>query len=167
VERQREKAEVWLLPIDAGFSPQKIIANPEYFLFQGQQSPDGRWVAFEAIRDVPKGRESTIYAVPAIGGAWSRVTDSRQWDDKPRWSPDGKTIYFVSSRGGFYNVWGKRFDLKTGKVGNPFRVTDFNNPGFMVPNFIPDVGLSIATTRLAITISQASGGIWILDNVGD
>ena len=164
---KNKKAEVWLLPIDSKLAPQKITASPDYFLFQGQVSPDGRWVAFEAIRDVPKGRESTVYVVLANGGPWIRVTDSQQWDDKPRWSLDGKTIYFVSSRGGFYNVWGKHFDLKTGKVGSPFRVTDFNSPGLMVPNFIPDVGLSVAATRLAVTVSQSSGGIWILDNVAD
>jgi Tol biopolymer transport system component len=160
-------AEVWLVPIRAPASEQKIAANSDFLLFQGQVSPNARWVAFEAIRDTPTGRESTIYVVPARGGQWIRVTDSRQWDDKPRWSTDGKGIYFISARGGFYNVWKKHFDPATGRLGTPSRVTEFDNPGLMIPNYVPDVGLSITAKRLAVTISQSSGGIWILDDVGD
>jgi Tol biopolymer transport system component len=162
-----QKAEIWLFPLGEA-PPEKIAATPEYFLFQGQCSSDGRWIVFEAIRDVPSGRESTIYVVPATGGQWIRITNSKQWDDKPRWSPDGRTIYFVSGRGGFYNVWGVRFDSANGRAkGAPFRVTNFDSPAFMVPSFIPDVGLSIAAGRLAITTSQSSGGIWVLNNIDE
>ena len=89
---ETQKAEVWLLSIASGLEKQKIAASPDYFLFQGQLSPDGRWMAFEAIRERPDGKESTIYAVSSAGGPWIRVTDGQQWDDKPRWSPDGNTM---------------------------------------------------------------------------
>jgi Tol biopolymer transport system component len=165
---QTQRAEIWLIPLAPGSPPRKITADPEYFLFQGQLSPDGHWMVFEALRDHPNGRESTIYIVRSGGSAWIRVTNSQQWDDKPRWSPDGRTIYFVSSRSGFYNIWGVRFDADSGKVASdPFRVTEFDNPALMVPIYIPDVGLSVAPGHLAVTISQSSGGIWMLNNVDD
>ena len=142
------------------------MADPEYYLFQAQLAPNGRWITFEAVRDRPNGRESTIYVVPSTGGPWIRLTDGEQWDDKPRWSPDGKTIYFVSSRGGFANVWGRRFEALRGDVvGEPFQVTNFANPALMPPILIPAVGLSVANGRLAVTVSETSGGIWVLDNV--
>ena len=82
--------------------------------------------------------ESTLYVMPAAGGPWTRITDGKHWDDKPRWSPDGKTIYFVSGRSGFFNVWGIRFDSTKGKpVGEAFRVTAFENPGLMIPDDSP------------------------------
>lgn len=144
------------------------VPFPDYHLFQGQFSPDGGWMAFEAVRDVPNGRESTIYVVPAHGGAWIRITDGRQWDDKPRWSSDGRSIYFISARGGFYNVWANHFDPVNGRVvGTPFQVTEFDNPALMVPIYIPDVGLSIAQGRLAVTVSQSSGSIWLLNTVDE
>jgi len=34
----------------------------------------------------------------------TQYSDGKYWEDKPRWSPDGRTIYFVSNRTGFYNV---------------------------------------------------------------
>lgn len=167
-DQETRKAEVWLFSLATGSCTKKIAASPDYHLFQGQFSPAGRWVAFEAVRDVPNGRESTIYVVPANGGDWIRITDGRQWDDKPRWSPDGRAIYFVSAHKGFYNVWGSHFDPANGKVvGTPFQVTEFDNPALMVPIYIPDVGLSIAQGRLAVTVSQSSGSIWVLNDVDE
>ncbi len=88
--------------------------------------------------------ESALYVVPAAGGAWTRITDGKHWDDKPRWSPDGKTIYFVSGRGGFFNVWGIHFDPAEGKpVGEPFRVSTFGGYGLTIPRWIPPVELSL------------------------
>ena len=105
--------------------------------------------------------------MPAAGGPWIRITEGKHWDDKPRWSPDGKTIYFVSGRGGFFNVWGIRFDATNGKpVGEPFRVTAFETPALMLPEQIETVELSVTQDRMALTMEERSGSIWVLDNVG-
>ena len=104
--------------------------------------------------------------MPALGGAWVRVTDGRYWDDKPRWSPDGKTIYFISSRSGVYNIWGIRFDPTNGQpAGEAFRVTAFENPSLMIPDKINLVGLSLTQDKLVLTMEDRSGSIWMLDNV--
>ena len=101
-----------------------------------------------------------------MGGAWIPVTDGRNWDDKPRWSPDGKTIYFVSSRRGVYNVWGIRFDSTNGKpVGDAFPVTAFGSPGLVMPDVIPLEELSLTQDKLVLTMEDRSGSIWVLDNV--
>jgi Tol biopolymer transport system component/DNA-binding winged helix-turn-helix (wHTH) protein len=165
---ETHKPEIWLLPLAAELPAEKIAASPNYYLFQGQCSPDGRWITFEAVRDVASGRESAIYIVPARGGSWIQVTNSQQWDDKPRWSPDGKMIYFISGQGGLYNVWGARFDPVHGRIfGPPFRVTNLNDPSLMVPTQLPEVGLSVARKRLALAASQSTGSIWILDKVDE
>src|SRR5262249_31312926 len=110
---------IWLVPVAAAphaeTAAQKTISDPAYQLYQPNFSPNGRWIVFEAVANSPN-PESTLYVVPASGGPWTRVTDSKQWDDKPHWSPDGRTIYFVSGRGGFFNVWGIHFDPASGKT---------------------------------------------------
>ena len=148
-----------------GSEARKITSHPAYDLYQPHYSPDGRWVVFEAFRESPK-VESTLYVMPAMGGAWIPVTDGRHWDDKPRWSPDGKTIYFVSSRRGVHNVWGIRFDSTNGKpVGDAFPVTAFGSPGLVMPDVIPLEELSLTQDKLVLTMEDRSGSIWVLDNV--
>jgi Tol biopolymer transport system component len=169
---ETHRMEVWMLPVVSASGPhgpalQKIISDPGFDLVQPHFSPDGQWIVFEAVRNSAKKMESTLYVVPTSGGPWTRISEGKNWDDKPRWSPGGKMIYFVSNAGGFFNVWGIRFDPSRGKaVGEPFRVTSFENPSLMVPtNGIPAVGLSVTQDRLVVTVEERSGSIWVLDNV--
>jgi dipeptidyl aminopeptidase/acylaminoacyl peptidase len=161
--------EVWLLTVadapDAEVSARKILSHPVYGLYQPHFSPDGRWITFLALNTSTL--ECRLYVTLASGGPWIQITDGKQWDDKPRWSPDGKMIYFVSGRGGVFNVWGIHFDPATGKPrGERFPVTAFDSPGPMVPREIQDVELSLTQDKLVLTMEELSGSIWVLDNVG-
>lgn len=158
-----------LFPLDAAphaETQMRVIASdPERNLWQGRFSPDGRWISFNAF-SATDAAVSTVYVVPASGGPWIPITEGRYWDDKPRWSPDGKTIYFVSNRTGFFNVWKVRFDPTTGKpLGQPSRVTDFESPAQLImPNPVP-MELVLTHDRLILPMLESSGGIWILENV--
>lgn len=61
-------------------------------------SPDGRSIAFNAIRkpdaDYQLG-DSEIYVVPASGGEPKALTDRRGPDESPVWSPDGRRIAYT------------------------------------------------------------------------
>jgi Tol biopolymer transport system component/DNA-binding winged helix-turn-helix (wHTH) protein len=161
---------IWLVPVAAAphaeTAAQKVVSpDPAYELYQPQLSPDGRWIVFEVVPNSPN-PESALYVVPTSGGPWARITDGKHWDDKPRWSPDGRTIYFVSGLGGFFNVWGIHFDPAGGKtVGRSFQVSKFGRPRLMVPRWIPPVGLSLTEEKLVLTMAEESGSIWVLDNV--
>src|SRR5207247_1010245 len=161
------RAEIWAVPTTAGIESEtaarKIISHPAYDIYQSHFSPDGRWIVFVATS--PTGFESTIYAVLVAGGPWLRITDGKHWDDKPRWSPDGKTIYFVSGRSGFYNVFGVHFDPSRENQDPSFPVTKFDSPRLMIPKQTMAVDVSIAQDRLVITLAAVSGSISILANV--
>ena len=167
---ENKRMEVWSVPAataeGASNAPRKILASPESNIWQAQYSPDQKWILFEATRNAGKGEESSLYVMNVSGGPWIRITNGKQWDDKPRWSPDGRTIYFLSRRGGFFNVWGERFDSAQGKaVGAPFQVSKFDRPSQMIPQQIQPVSLSLAPDKLVVTMGEVSGNIWMLDNV--
>ena len=142
-----------------------IASNPEYNLWQGRFSPDGRWISFNAFNATDPS-VSTVYAISASGGEWIKLTEGRYWDDKPRWSPDGKAIYFVSNRTGFFNVWRVRFDPASGKpLDQPTRVTDFESTTQMIiPNII-QLEMALTSDRIILPMMETSGSIWVLENV--
>lgn len=71
-----------------------------------QLSPDGRTVAFTVERpDVEKNtRPKQIYTVAVEGGTPVQITRDAS-NQRPRWTPDGKRIVFISSRTGTPQVW--------------------------------------------------------------
>jgi hypothetical protein len=124
-----------------------------------------RWIAFELVAS--SASNAILYVVAASGGRWVPVTDGKSWDDKPRWSPDGKMLYFMSARTGLLNVWAIRFDdVGSRVIGEPFQVTAFENPGLMMPPQNPSLlQISIAEDRLVLPLAAVSGNIWLLENV--
>jgi len=75
------------------------VAEPEI-------SRDGKWVAYTvATPDMDANRgASNIWIVSTAGGAEMQLTRSGH-DSSPVWSPDGKTLAFLSSRSGVSQVY--------------------------------------------------------------
>jgi Tol biopolymer transport system component/DNA-binding winged helix-turn-helix (wHTH) protein len=162
----------WRLPLSAAphaeSQERMLVSDPAYAIYQPHQSPDGRWIVFLAVsrqRSQPGAGPSSLYVMRASGGPWLPIV-MRNWVDKPRWSPDGRTIYFFGKQGSFFDVWGIHFDPDTGKtVGDPFRLTTLDNPGLRIPAYVGSAGFSVTQKSLVLTLNQVSGSISVLDNV--
>ncbi|MBS0417370.1 MAG: S9 family peptidase [Proteobacteria bacterium] len=89
-----------------------------------QVSPDGRSVAFvirETDMEANRGR-TDIWLVDLTqkNATPRRLTQNDANDSSPRWAPDSRTIYFLSTRSGQSQVW--RLSLAGGEAS---RVTDY------------------------------------------
>jgi dipeptidyl aminopeptidase/acylaminoacyl peptidase len=72
-----------------------------------QLSPDGARVAF-VVTDVNQEqntRDNDIWVVPVAGGAPVKIAGTDRSEDRPRWSPDGRQLAFVSNREGGAQIW--------------------------------------------------------------
>jgi Tol biopolymer transport system component len=160
----RRWGEITLYPLSAAPHAETqrrvITSHPQHDLFGARFSPDDRWVCFQATKG---GGRAVVYVVPSSGGDWIRITEDAGWSDAPRFSPDGKTIYYVSPRvTGFLNIWGIRFDPARGRpVGEPFPVTSYDSPGRMMSG----IDMALSADRLVLPITELTGSIWVLDNV--
>jgi len=94
---------IYVLPIDGG-TPRKVTPlTPSYW---HGWSPDGATLAYCAQR----AGVFDIYVCPAKGGAETRLTDGKGHADGPDYTPDGRWIWFNSSRSGSAQLWRMRAD---------------------------------------------------------
>ena len=72
-----------------------------------QVSPDGKWIVFVLRHtDLEENKGLTdLWLVGADGTALRRLTSHKAADSNPRWSPDGKSVWFVSARSDTSQVW--------------------------------------------------------------
>ena len=86
------------------------------------------------------------------------VGDGVPWH--PRWSGDGKTIFYVSNADGFSCVYGLSFNASTKKFGTPFDVAHFHNQRASIDNVLPQVfNLSTTGDTIYLNLGEQSSTI--------
>ena len=86
---------VWVHPLAAGENAHPLIASSSASNLQssGQFSPDGKFVALTMAAS--NGPQIFVVPFPSGNGMWQVSTEGGLW---PRWSRDGKELYFVNLR---------------------------------------------------------------------
>ncbi len=92
-------------------------------------SPDGKWVAFSAVEVnlAENTRKSHLWVVPLAGGESKKITDDKAGESRPRFTPDGKQLSFLSAKDGSTQVWVQDFDSTTGALmGEAHKITSIS-----------------------------------------
>jgi len=150
----------------AGADAVRVIAShPSRDLLCQRFSPDGRWISFMAV-DPARPSVSTIYVMPSGGGPWTAITNGLAYDDKPRWSADGRTVYYLSGTSDVVNLWGRRFSAATGSAeGAPFQVTTFDSARQMIASELGKVEIAVSKSHLFLPITESTSELWLLSAV--
>src|SRR5438067_2865067 len=109
-----------------------------------QLSPDGKWVAYTVTHYSLKENRGTtrIWLADVASGTSRQLTAGPGSDRQPRWSPDGRTLAFVSTRESGAQLW---LLSMSGAGGEARRVSSLAD-GVSDPVWLPDgTGVLVAS----------------------
>jgi Tol biopolymer transport system component len=140
-----------------------VLEDSNSDLRHAQFSPDGRWIVVVARMD---GGSSRIYIAPFRAGLvpkseWIALTDGSAWESSPQWSPNGKLVYYTSTRDGYHCIWAQRLDAVNKPSGAAFAVYHFHSAR-RSPAVLPfeDTDLVAGQDQLLVSLSELTGNIW-------
>ncbi len=133
VSTHQGNAEIYKLP----FIPDSVmdirqainLTNHPGGDFRPAWSPDGSTLVFSSDRDhavkphsefpFAMYRTGNLYSMDTSGSAPERLTRTETWDGSPKWSLDGKQIYFYSLRSGMPQIYQMNKDGSSQKRISP------------------------------------------------
>ena len=145
VTSQPRASELWALPLEGERKPFQIVAAGG----DGHVSPDGHWLAYVS-------RESgdfNVYVVP-FGGGQGKWQVSANGGSRPRWSNDGKTLYYMDSS---YKLYAVPITSSGGALqfGTTQMIWDNTVSAPQIFYDIPPDGRRILTDRVSQQVNQS------------
>ncbi len=133
---------------------QIILKNPGITWMSVDVSPDDQHLVFDALGD--------IYLVPAQGGKAVALTQGMAYEVQARFSPDGKSILYISDKSGAQNVW--IMDLETKKER---QLTKDKNQNYFSADWSPDGQYIVAAKgrrniKLHLYHVEKGGGVQLI-----
>ncbi|MFT4929667.1 MAG: Tol biopolymer transport system component/imidazolonepropionase-like amidohydrolase [Phenylobacterium sp.] len=116
-------------------------------------SPDGKTIIFDMLGD--------LYSMPIKGGEAKALTSDMAWNFQPKFSPDGKTIAFISDRKGGDNLW-----LMDADGTNLKQVSKEKHHLVHNPYWNPDGNTIVVKQNQMSGRSIAAGSVWIYHKSG-
>ncbi|CAN5482470.1 S41 family peptidase [soil metagenome] len=134
--------DVFRVPLEGG-TPMPVSADRYTNEFFSAPAPDGQTLAISA-RGIASGQwwrrgsshidQSEIWLVRGGGATprYERFSEGAGKEKWPMWSPDGRTLFYVSDRGGAQNVWMRPLG------GQPQQLTRFTEGRVLWPSLSRD-----------------------------
>jgi Tol biopolymer transport system component len=165
---QRDIHSIGLVDAAGTSAPRLFLQRDGWELYRAHFSPDEGAVAVHA--GLP-GRRTQTFVIPLRNGApaphsdWIAATDGVHWDDAPRWSPDGRLLYYVSDRDGFRCLWAQRLAPATFQPqGEPLAIEHFHSAqrGLGAVS-VQLLDLAPSRGKLVFTLAEQRGNVWMAE----
>lgn len=156
-------SRIYRVPLDGGGA---ALITPEAPSYLHGWSPDGEELAYCAFRKIKGKNEVDIYVIPAGGGEEIRLTSNAGFNDGPEYSPDGRYIWFNSTRTGLMQIWRMRRD---GSEQTQMTFEEQNNWfGHISPDGRKVINLSYGKDALDANehLPNMNVELWIMDEEG-
>ena len=142
-----------------------VVENRDFSLSDANWSPETEYLVFTAYRENETKRVFAVKFPKTLAkatGRWIPISEASVWSDRPKWSADGKTVFFLSTRDGFSCIWGEHFDPRAGHiVGPPFAVMHYHNlrlsPARIAPQWFD---LSVAGDSIYLNVGEETASLW-------
>lgn len=127
VVREKEREKIVLVDVANGKISQVLTQAPDFRQFENLAwSPDGKQLVLEAF--LP-GEGGNLLLLALASGKITQITESTSMyaDKQPSWAPDSQSIYYVSTRDGFADVYRYTFkEHQESRISQVF--TGLENP---------------------------------------
>jgi Tol biopolymer transport system component/DNA-binding winged helix-turn-helix (wHTH) protein len=110
-----ERGELWKTDLDSQNPVQLTRTTGRGWVGSPHWSPDGKWI----VLDYRPEDHSQIWMIDSEGRNFHAVIADQYENFVPRWSRDGRSIYFTSNRSGEWQLW--KLNLASGQRS---RITD-------------------------------------------
>ena len=146
-----------------------VVQRPPFKVWEPNVSPDGKRLLFLVREHETLGR--IVVAPlhdegPAQESEWS-IVSADGTEDKPRWSPDGRIVYFTSERDGFRCIWGQPLDPLTNKpIGASFAAFHSHTARRSLKEMsLSRLGIGVTTNQFFFNQLERTGNLWMLSPV--
>ena len=151
---EAEDSDSWDVTLARGETVDVDFTTDEGTWMSVDGSPDGQWIAFDLL--------GHIYRIFSDGGDAELLTRDAgvSVNYHPRYSPDGRTIAFISDRGGQNNLW-----VMDSDGSNPRSVFSSNTFRAVEPEWTPD-GQYIVIRRSRVSGTGDGNGLYMYHRDG-
>jgi eukaryotic-like serine/threonine-protein kinase len=141
-----------------------VLDGGELEVLDADLSRDDRWLALSSARS--DGRVAIhllpVRDPPPSPAEWIEIAGDSHWAGSPRWSADGRYLYYLADREGFTCVWASELDAASGRpLGAPFPVLHAHRNDMKV--LAPMRGafsMAVGGRRLVINAALMTGDVY-------